>query len=304
MSLLLLAFACGGGGPGSTTAEPAALTATVTSAKVQADQPVELTLRGAASTGWTVTPGEPSAEGLTVERAGEEGPVLAAGRAETRWRYTLRGPPGSYVIEPGTGQATGPDGKTTPIEVPPLFVDIGVVGPIGGPMAEFEAAPPPPGPPWAWIAAGAAAFGLTSLLLWRWSRPRPVLPPPPPDPPHVRAARDWATARAEGLDDHALAVALSRVLRVYLEEISGWPATARTGREILRWLEQDRLLEHSDRARAGRILDATDRLKFAREGGGEAFFAELDDNFAAILEATRPPDPTPAAPPAPEAPRA
>ena len=120
---------------------------------------------------------------------------------------------------------------------------------------------------------------------------------PPPLPPHVLAERAWAEALAAGMDDHALAVALSMVLRAYLEGRGGFPATAGTTTEILGHLEKggfgDRTLGIDDRMRRARILDATDRLKFAREGGGENFFAALDADFRAVLQATRPSAPMP-----------
>jgi hypothetical protein len=56
-------------------------------------------------------------------------------------------------------------------------------------------------------------------------------------------------------------------------------------------LPTSRAQERSTPRTAGRarhILDATDRLKFAREGGGTGFFEALDDDFTAVLDATRP----------------
>jgi hypothetical protein len=100
------------------------------------------------------------------------------------------------------------------------------------------------------------------------------------------ARRAWDEARRAGLDDHALALRLSNVLRTYFDDAIGFPASARTTREILVHLEG--VLDAAHRGRARHILDATDRLKFAREGGGAGFFEALDDDFAAVLEATRP----------------
>ena len=49
-----------------------------------------------------------------------------------------------------------------------------------------------------------------------------------------------------------------------------------------------RALTDEDRIPVERILDSTDRLKFAREGGGEPFFAELDRHFASVIASSRP----------------
>lgn len=247
--LLLLALSgCGGQKALDALAPPeVALVARVDEARVDKDEAVKLEIRGTASEGWTLTPGQVSAEGLQIEAAPPEGPAQSGDQQVWTWRYALSGPPGSYVIEPGGGVADGPGGQHRELETPPIFVDIGVTGPSGGPMAELEELPAPEPPPWGLIAGGAA-----------------------------------------------LALELSRILRVYVEAITGFPATARTSREILRALETEARLELSLRVRAGHILDATDRLKFAREGGGEGFFKALDEDFLAVLDATRPKPPPPA----------
>lgn len=295
--LLLLALSgCGGQKALDALAPPEVdLVARVDEARVDKDEAVKLEIRGTASEGWTLTPGQVSAEGLQIEAAPPEGPAQSGDQQVWTWRYALSGPPGSYVIEPGGGVADGPGGQHRELETPPIFVDIGVTGPSGGPMAELEELPPPEPPPWGLIAGGAA-LALAALAggVWYSRRKRIPTPPPPPEPAHVLAQRAWEKARLAGLDDHALALELSRILRVYVEAITGFPATARTSREILRALETEARLELSLRVRAGHILDATDRLKFAREGGGEGFFKALDEDFLAVLEATRPKPPPPA----------
>lgn len=268
------------------------LVATVAAQHVDEGQPVELTVQLLQAPGWTAELAPPTAAGLELRQVAEEGPVQVGERSLRTFRYELTGPPGSYVIEPGSADARGPGDQQRPLQAPPLFVDLGVQGPTSQ-VADFQAAPPPEPFPWA-LAAGLAAgtLALAGTGAWLWSRRRaPAAPPPPPDPPHVAARRQWAQVRAQGLADHPQAVALSQVLRRYLEAITGWPATMRTGPEILRWMEQESVTGASARLRAGRILDATDRLKFAREGGGASFFAALDQDFEAVIEATRPVSP-------------
>jgi hypothetical protein len=259
------------------------MAASVRSAKVGADQPIELTVAGDAPPGWTIELGAPSSEGLAVAASD---PVQDGSHVSQQ--FTLTGPTGSYVIELAPGRANGPEGTTMDLPMAPLFVDIGVEGPSGGPMADLLPTPPEREIPWIWIAAGAGAVALLGAGLYALRRSRPSLPPPPPYPAHVVARRAWDDARRAGLDDHALALRLSAVLRAYFDQAIGYPASARTTREILAHLEQAGTLDAAHRGRARHILDATDRLKFAREGGGAGFFEALDDDFGAVLDATRP----------------
>lgn len=263
--------------------------ARVVSAKVEAGAPVLIELRATSAAGWTVQQGGLEARGLTIRATGEEGPVRVGESDSHIWRFEAEGPAGSYVITPAPAQATDPSGATVELPAEPLFVDIGVAGPTGGPVADFQAVPPPEGFPWLAAGAGLLATALVGGGLAWWRR-RAVAPPPPPPPvaPDIAALRAWEAARLAGLEDHPLALELSRVLRVYLEAVTGLPATSGTTREILRALEEDRRMGPALIIRAAHVLDATDRLKFAREGGGAHFFDELDKDFRAVVEALKP----------------
>jgi hypothetical protein len=299
MSLLFAFFlACSGPDALPALAPPEAeVVLRVSDKKVDEGDPVVVQVESIAAPGWDVQVGQPGAEGLALSLVQTDGPMQVGERELTRWTYHLSGEPGSYIVSLGPSGASGPDQQTRSFSPPPVFVDISVQGPSGGPMAGFHARPAEAGWPWtvwAAIAAGVLLFlGLIALAIRRWRKHPELAAEPVPDPPDVVALREWAAARADkDMGDSVLALELSRVLRVYLESICAWPATSRTTREILRFLEQEgagaRRLDVTDRMRSGRILDATDRLKFAREGGGEAFFVALDSDFQAVVDATRP----------------
>lgn len=288
--LLLLLLACGPATLPALAPAPADLTAEVADKQVSSGGTVEVVVQTWSAPGWSVPRPQPVGEGLSATLVAQEGPTLEGERERWTSTWALTGPDGSYVVGLPDVVATGPEDQTRELAPPPVFIDIGVEGPVATGLVGFEDAPPPEPPPYRLIAAAVGGGvlllgGLGALWWYRRSRPEPVVPP---DPPDVQARTAWAAARASDLDDHGLALELSRILRVYIEQTQGWPATARTTREIVSHLEQQRRLGTADRLRAAAVLDATDRLKFAREGGGEAFFDRLGADFEAVVAALRP----------------
>lgn len=276
------------GGEGHVASEAGlTLEAQVAAAKVQSGAAVALTVTLAAPPGWEVALLPPVAEGLTVTPAETTAPLSLDGREQRVTRYNLSGPDGSYVISPGAARGQPPGGGAPQeVQVPPIFVDVGVAGPKVAEMAAFEAPPPPPPPEepgaaWAWIvptALGGAVAVAAGLWGWRRRRSRGV-----EETPAMRVRRRWQAVRLGGLDEPAQAVALSAVFREYLQERYGFPATAATTREVLAALAAQGAVPPVAHARLASVLGAADRLKYAREGGGEAFFAELDASLEAVL---------------------
>lgn len=211
----------------------------------------------------------PEVEGLSIVRGKGDG-------AGDTWEIT--GKDGSYILPvpapPGASGAASP-----PIT---LYLDIGVKGPVGGPMEDLATLPPPPEPTpwWVWVVAAAgSALGVLAVNLLRRLRPAP--PPPPPEPAHVVARREWARLRERrDLPPEQLAVELSAVYRRYVQAVNGWPATARTTREILDNLSGTLLASDLDAAR--RLLSAMDLVKFADRATHEGLFEQLDADFAAL----------------------
>ena len=290
-SIFALLAACGEVALPPAADAPASVAAAVVDKQVGEGEPVVLTLRTRLAEGWTLGEVGLAVEGLEVDGQAPSAPRQVGAYTVAEQQLELTGPNGSYVIDVAPVVATGPGGETLELDPDPIFVDVGVQGPAST-LSEFEAAPPPAETPWAWIAAAVAALLLLGGLgAWRWSR-RGEGPTEVPPTPLEQARSDWAAARSAwttgSIDDHALSVRLSAVFRAWLEATLGFPATARTTREILSYVEHHGLLVEDDRARARRLLDATDRLKFAREGGGAAFFEGLDGDFDAVLRAAQP----------------
>ena len=295
MVWFLAAMSCGGTDVLDALAPPKAeVRVEVDSAKVESGEPVVIEVAAWSSEGWTVQAGVPVADGLTVEMLEEGAPAVVDDRTVQVTRYALTGPDGSYVVGTTEGQAAGPSDQTRSFEVPPIFVDIGVDGPVGGAMDGFAESPPPKPTPYSLIAAAiAAGLVLIAVIWWCVRRLRMrAAEPPPATPPHIVAQGAWVDARSTITDDHALALRLSMVLREYLESITPIAATAATTMEIADGLRHHgfggRPLGDAERVPVERILDSTDRLKFAREGGGDAFFEALDKDFETVINASRP----------------
>jgi hypothetical protein len=266
----------------------------VDAAAVPSGEGVVVEVQALAAEGWSVEAGQPFSEGLTVELLSEVGPVAVGERSVLTRRYALKGPDGSYVVGTTEGHAVGPADEKRSFEAAPVFVDIGVEGPNGGPMDGFaDTPPPPPDNTWAVIMIVAGVLTLVGLLWW-WRRRRTQrnILAAPPVPPHILAQGAWAEARSTITEDHPLAVRLSMVLREYLEARSGFPASKATSVEIGSAMEQLGIDGRPVGAELwhgiAQILDATDRLKFARQGGGTEFFAAMDTHFQAIINQTRP----------------
>lgn len=295
VALLFWLVGCGSGDVLPALAPPQAdVDVWLVEAKVPSGQPAMVTVQTTSAEGWSFEPIVPYADDLEVTLVAESDPATVNDRQVISRQYAMSGPDGSYVISTTEGEAIGPGGQTRTFESVPLFADIGVDGPTGGPMDGFATAPQPEPPPWrAMILSALASMVLLGVLLW-WRRRRAqrVAVAPPPVPPHIVAQGAWADARATIKDEHAQAVRLSMVLREYLEARTGIPASKATTTEIWDALSKTgvdgRPIDDALRGHIAQILDATDRLKFARVGGGAPFFQELDTHFGVIMRVTRP----------------
>jgi hypothetical protein len=235
-----------------------------------------------------LTTTEPAVEALRFEKVGERTERVGDQVVTTR-RYTVQGPPSSYVVE---GLCATVEGSSDPPScAPALYVDVGVK-PDRSQMADILA-PTPTTPPFPWaITAGVVLVGgglmAGGLVLWR-RRPAPLLEPLADEPPDVLAIRRWESVRDDAsLTDEERALALSEIFRAYLEATLDFPARSWTSTETLAHLERLDALPKINVPRAKRLLRATDRVKYAGARPGESFFVDLESDLHAFVEQTRP----------------
>ncbi len=254
--------------------------------RVAAEAPVVVTLTTRAVDGLEVVAPAPAAEGLDVVLVAEESEVEGLHTIVTR-RFQLFGEPGSYLVHSAPIVLTAPDGTTQELQVSPLALDIGVQGPTSELEGLAEAARPKSPRWWAWVVS-SLVLALAGWALLRWLRREVPVEEVPLPVPHVEAIRAWKAVSLDAtLDDHARALRCSAIFRRYLERRYGWAATALTTREIRLQLLAQSGVTGALTERGVRLLRATDLLKFARQGGGVAFFEALDEDFRTFLSATR-----------------
>ena len=211
----------------------------------------------------------PTVDKLTITQAsvGDDGTAI----------WEVKGEKGSYILN-----VPGPDSKPVPV-----YVDIGVDGPIGGKMADLAGTAPRQPPIWPYLLAGVLGLGtLVAGAIAAWRRWRPLPPVAPPEPPDVIALREWIALRArDDLAPPALALELSAVYRRFLDATRVWPASSRTTREILDNLASELSAAELDCAR--RLLSAMDLVKFADRDAQASMFEQLDADFRRLVVPVR-----------------
>lgn len=280
-------FACGPDVSTGSNDAPVAL-------RVALDGPIDKGSGAIVVTAWYDGDGDldlppPSADGLTFSPEGAPRTERVGDRSAVTQRYTFRGPAGSYEIPPLVATWTGPGGAKGEAASDVVFFDLDAAPPVTGELADIVDPPVLLRIPWIPILSVVALAGLgAAIVVRRWRRakaPEPVRPVPP----DVACLRAWDVVRRDPdltIDDKARK--LSVLFRVYVEDVLGFEASARTTSEILAHLRGLAHLPEGNVTRAQRILRATDRVKFAEERPAEDWLAELDADLRAFVQSTRP----------------
>jgi hypothetical protein len=144
---------------------------------------------------------------------------------------------------------------------------------------------------WAWlwlvlalVALAAAAFA--AYQRW-WRKARPA-EPKPVVPPHVRARQQLAAALELIGQPEPFCVAVSGIVRVYLEERFSLRAPERTTEEFLEELTGSALLSLGQQQGLAGFLTRCDLVKFARYDPGEPELLDLHDAAVRLVDETEP----------------
>lgn len=237
-----------------------------------------------------------------------------AKRVVERWVRLRAGRVGSYVLPPvtvtwrraGPPEPGGEDGGRSEgprreglAESGPLFLEVRSVLAAGGgeDIRGLKPLQRPGGFPWTWVLGLAVGIALIGGGWWAWKhRSRGDAESEEPEPDLQRRTlaeleRLEATHRGDEPGEEALRrlhFRLSTLLRGYLEERFGLPATDLTTEEILAALPRLGTLDAAPERELREFLLATERVKFARHRPSEDEVGATLTRARHIVEATRP----------------
>jgi hypothetical protein len=225
---------------------------------------------------------------------GEVEPAISRSWGGGTWRHVVldlrpaRGP-GELRIEPFVARSReGAEAKSDPI-----MLRVTTVLAAAGPEIEAPGAPFPAPVPWLrWLAiigGVLAALVLLATMFFR-RRARPGMADAVPLQPHAKAMRELARLRSAPrrtpAEIDAFYVAVSSVLRTYLEERFGLRAPERTTEEFLQELDGSAVLAgRQQELRA--FLGQCDLVKFAAQVPGEPVHLETLGTAERFVAATR-----------------
>lgn len=227
---------------------------------------------------------------------GEADPPIIQPLDSGTWeRHVLRLRPvrtGNLTIPPFVVEAEGTGDVATTVEF-----NVNVTSLLADEGDEAEApAPPFPSPfPWQrWVLiAVGAILAIAGLLFWRHQRRGPLrVGDEVPLSAHAKALRELArlrkAPRRTRSEIEAFYVAVSHVLRLYLEERFGLRAPERTTEEFLSELESGESLLTEHRYALRKFLEQCDLVKFAGMLPPESVHEDTFRIAEQVVESTRP----------------
>jgi len=141
-----------------------------------------------------------------------------------------------------------------------------------------------PYPLWMMILVGIAVFAMLALAIWFVFFLKS--PKPPPTPREKALAALVLLKASESREPYEFAVAVSEILRRYLDEAFGLRSTTATSIEFLESLRNNPSFSPDEKASLAAFLEQVDLLKFARV---DADRTQLDALFAAAERFVRKP---------------
>ncbi len=148
-------------------------------------------------------------------------------------------------------------------------------------------------PLWPWIAGAWVVLVLAALAfrVLRRGRRGPSVALATAVPPHIKAMRDLQRLRGQSrrsaVEIDAFYVAVSAVLRVYLEERFGLRAPERTTEEFLSEIEAGGPLSAAQCLEVRRFLQQCDLVKFAAQTPGDEVHLQTLAIAELLVESTR-----------------
>ena len=254
---------------------------------------------------WTVSIVHPDDSEVYVPDPSQERAILVRARATddttledghilTTIRHTISSlEPGTYDLVTNALRCVRSDGTVLEAALPRDTLMVrSVLQDENEPLHENKGLATWPGvvPRWligllvALLLAGAILFAIRRAL----TKPRTILHHPPPPPPHETALRALRALRAEGWIEQEnvepFYVALSGIVRRYLEDRFGLHAPERTTEEFIRDATTSGHLVQAHQALTIEFLEQSDLVKFARHRPGAS---EMETAYAAAERLVR-----------------
>ena len=145
---------------------------------------------------------------------------------------------------------------------------------------------------WAWLWGALGALGLAAVLVWSWSywnKRRKQVPVVPPVPPHITAKQRLEQALSLLGQPKEFCIAVSDIVRWYLEVRFDFRAPDRTSEEFLTELQSTSLLNQDQKSSLGDFLLRCDLVKFAKYEPMERELRDLHGSAVRLVNETEPP---------------